>query len=252
MTGKHEANSRNPVADDGGARNKRRISWGAIGALAAVASAVVAAIALIDEKDPQERVHVRVSTQPLVQDIWIVPRRARKLSPPAAGQCQASALQRRAEWFAGHGGALAGSQIISVEVVNDSDRTMTVAGLRLKHFRVLPPIRGVGHHLCPQPGGGPFDEQYTRIDFDRKPRAFRYFDRNFKRVRAVSFAPAPHEPLRFWIEAHAEKRRYEWTAVLDYSLDGQKHEVLISDGGKPFEITGCSITPRPRACPPAQ
>lgn len=222
------------------AQRSRRPSAAAVSAGAAVVATLVAVVALVGNysSDALDRVHVRVISEPMVDDVWIVPAGAKRSGQPASSEfCEPTA---RAEWFARHGGALAGGQSFRVEVVNDSDRTLVIEGLRVRHVEVLPAIRGVGQTVCPG-GGGPFDTQYAVIDLDRRAQGFKYYDEAFKPTRAINFAPEPHEPLRFWVQAKAEAKRYRWTAVLEYSLDGQQFKVPIGDPRKPFEISGCSF-----------
>jgi hypothetical protein len=182
-----------------------------------------------------------VAADPLVSDAWIMPPGAAGgEQPPPPGECGADALEARREWFRRHRGALAGGQDVYVEVVNDSDRTMAIEGLQIEHLEAIPAIKGTSEALCPRGGGGDFGTQYARLELDRRPPQFRYFDETYQPVPAVQFAPEPHQPLRFWIQAVAEERRYRWTAVLVYSLDGKRQEARIDDGGKPFDVTGCS------------
>ena len=222
--------------------------WQALGTLAAVAGVVVTVIIAVaggaedrPTPEPNDFVHVSVVEEPMVDDDWIAPvDRTRGERPPPPGDCELSDIRRRAAWFARHGGAPAGAERFRVEVVNDSDRTMVINGLAVKRLTRLPPIKGTGVTLCPGEGG-PFDTQYALINLDERPPRVAYRDANFEPIRAVDFAPEPHQPLRFWVQANAIKRRYRWTAILEYSLDGRRHEVEIRNAGKPFEVSGCSF-----------
>lgn len=186
-------------------------------------------------------VHITVVNEPMDDDVWIAPASTtRGERPPPQGNCGQADIDARASWFANRGGAPAGFEIFRVDVVNDSDRTMVIEGLKVANIEVLPPIRGPGATLC-EGQGGPFDIQYVLIDLDQRPPNVEYFNADFEHVSAVDFAPEPHEPLRFFIQANAARYRYRWNVVLEYSLDGKHYAKLLRDGEQPFEVSGYSI-----------
>lgn len=225
-------------------RSQRATRWNPTSSKISAAAAVVTVLLALGAAmrscgaDPQDRVHVRILVEPLVDDIWIVPFRAGGANrPPAPGQCDTNTLLARERWFASHGGALRGREAFMVEVVNDSDKTLVVDGIRLEKPKTLPRIEGVSHTMCPGEGG-PFDMQYATVNLDARPRRFQYYDNAFRRIRAVQFAPEPHRPLRFYIQATAKSRRYQWTAMFVYYLDGTVHKTAIGNRAAPFDVTG--------------
>jgi hypothetical protein len=223
----------------------RRVTAAAVAAGAAV---VVAVVTLGDwfqdvTNDPAGKVHVRILDPPQDDDLWIAPAsRTRGEHPPPipAGGCRESDIRARAKWFVDHGGVPAAFQSFQVQVINDSDKTLVVDGLRIEHLDALEPVIGPSDDLCPGEGG-PFEIQYATINLDRRPLNFEYHDASFRRIPAVDFAPEPHRPLEFYVQANASKHRYRWTAVLDYTLEGREHHIPIGDPRKPFDLSGCSI-----------
>jgi hypothetical protein len=123
-----------------------------------------------------------------------------------------------------------------VEIVNDSDRTLLVENLHLTSAEKLPLIHGMTVPLCPEGGGGPPEDQYAVIDFDKSPLRFQFFNEIYQPVQAVDFSPSPHHPLRFWLFATSSSRHFRWHASLEYSLDGDVHQISIPGDEETFEI----------------
>jgi hypothetical protein len=224
-------------------RERWRFLLAVVGAVAAAMTAVVAVAAYLDsrEGDPNDDVHARVVNEPKVDDTWVVSlAQVAGEEPPPPGSCTEAQIEARADWFRERAGVPGAFENFEVEVVNDSDRTLVLEGLRLDDLEALPAVSGVPETLCPGEGG-PFDRQYASVDLDGSPQQFEFFNANFEPVEAIEFSPEPHRPLRFFIQALAETGHYRWYIVLEYSLDGEEHELRLTDAGQPFEVTGCDL-----------
>ncbi len=220
-------------------RSRRRVSAAGVSAAAAIAAALIALAALVLDlggaADADDAVHLRLIQEPLVHDSWIVPPDIRS-KPPAAGDCLESDLLARRRWLEAHEGIPVGFTVAQVEIVNDSDKTLLVEGLKLSEVRRLPRPKGTTYTLCPNGGGGPVDDQYAMVDFDQRSPELKLFNELFQPVAAVDFSPSPHHPLRFWILATSTTEHVRWRASLAYSLDGNDRSLAIPEDGKSFEI----------------
>jgi hypothetical protein len=191
-----------------------------------------------------DRVRITTSLEYQSGDNWIVPTsRLGDSRPPAAPDCARDQVVRRVRWLRDHGGVASGTMWVRLEVVNDSDSTLSLQSLKLEKFERLPPMEGRSFVLC-SPGAGDTGTQYVGIDLSARPPMFRFYDDTYQRTQPFKFAPEPHRPAISYIVATAggglndrDPARYRWSARLRYTLGGRNQSVVIDDAGEPFDLT---------------
>jgi hypothetical protein len=221
-----------------------------VAAIAAAAVAVPVTALLTSDASEQEPVgqgdRVRISSSLDYQagDNWIVPTsRLGDSQPPEAPDCTPDQVARRVGWLRAHGGVAAGTTWVRLEIVNDSDSTLSAQSLKLEEFERLPPLKGRSFVLC-SPGGGDTGTQYVGLDLSARPPVFRFYNDSYQRTQPFKFAPEPHRPAITYIVAttgggliEQDPARYRWSARLRYTLGGREHSIVIDDKGEPFDLT---------------
>jgi len=189
-------------------------------------------------------VHIRSAVEDQSGDAWIVPaERVGAGSPPDATECTESQRARRIDWLTQHGGVRVGSFWVRVEIVNDTNSTLTIDSLQIASIKRLPALEGRSVVTC-SPGGGDIGQQYVSLDLEARPPTFRFYDATYRETRSFRFAPERNRPVVMYIVPgvgtalrSTRPQRVQWTASLRYTVDGKSHSASIDDRGRPYDVT---------------
>jgi hypothetical protein len=168
---------------------------------------------------------------------WIVPHG----TPPPPGNCTESEEDRRIAWLETHGTHLADLQV-HVQVVNDSPDTLVFQRLGLRSYEQRPLIKGHEYVTC-SPGSGPVGGQFIELNLFKRPPTFEFFNSQFQPTTPFAFSPSHGEPAVFYIKAetidegHPSGNSYRWSLALSYTLGAETGTYIVTNHGKPFEVT---------------
>lgn len=189
-------------------------------------------------------VHIRTSIEYQSGDHWVVPEsRIGGEAAPDGSNCTPPEIRRKVQWFRDHDAIPFGGYWLRLEVVNDSQVTLTIESISLARFERLPPVSGRSVVLCSE-GGGDIGTQYIALSLAAHPPSFRFYDDTYRPTAPFTFAPTRNAPVVSYIVMGADSplgppdhHRYRWTMQLRYSLAGHSYSQLINYHGRPFEVT---------------
>lgn len=182
----------------------------------------------------------------------VVPRAVSQLPPPPEVGEVTGAVHRCATrgWIRKLGGVET-ETVFTLYVEGLSDRTVVLDRVEADVLKRRPPMRGVFVRPCVDPLGE--SVRTLSVDLDSVPARVTYtapkrrwsptglaLGPNPSRPRKFLFSLTRGEVEAFQVFAIGGRCWCSWRLRLGYTVAGERHTVVVDDGGDPFETTGSS------------
>jgi hypothetical protein len=140
-------------------------------------------------------------------------------------------------WALGRGGVDADKTRLYVFLQGKPNTAVVITGLEVDFTRRSRPVSGT-HAWCPTGGAAP-SPNVADVDLDTKPPTIRYARAgdDFPGRRRLHLTLNGTETETVELTAHTRRCDCEWRARVFMVVDGEKHEQVIDDGGRPFRTS---------------